>query len=221
MPFAWAGRMWSTDQVTYDAHPNEVPDLLMEQAQRGLSILWPDDYVAPDGSMPGRVKAVADHPKTTPTNPIERALAAERESALATSRAIAAEREVVEMRSTYEARIGEVRRDLTAARERVDELTRAVSDAEKRAVAAVERAQDADRAIGEAVARVRAEHSADVDTLMAQHASEVEALSAERDRLTAANAALTAEMERLTAPTATAAPVKKAPRKPDADAPTG
>ena len=218
VPFAWAGRAWPSIPVDYDAHRNEVADFLADGAARGLSIVWPEDYVAPDGSMPGRVtikpvEAVAD------MSPHDRALAAEREAALARSQAMAAEREIRTQVSRHDEAIGVFKRDLAERDERIVLLQRAVTEAEQRAVAAIERAASVDATVAETVARMQREREGAIDTLRAEHDADMTALAVERDRLAASNAALTAEIDKLTAPAGKAPkPAKPAPAPTDAPA---
>lgn len=210
VPFPWAGRAWPPTPTEYDAHPNEIRDFLA--APGSLHVIWPEDYVAPDGSMPGRVKVVA-HAEPPPVNLNDRVVAAEREAARANSAVMAAEREIADMRSRHAESLADRDRQILDAREYHAKIAASHQDAEKRVLAAMEQLSDAESNYTAAIAKVRAEHAGEVDTLRAKFEADVGVLSAERDRLAAQVAALTAELDKQTAPPT--APAKK--QKPTAD----
>lgn len=195
VPFPWAGRAWAPEEVEYDAHPNEVRDFMA--APRGaLVVTWPEDYVAPDGTMPGRV-VVAMAPQATPVSPAERLQHAEREAASARAGLIAAESEIAAMRARHTEEVRNLRGQLADVAERSGDAAKAIAEAEQRVVAAMQNADKAERDHRSALADVQARHVAEIDSLRAAHAEEMAKTLAEHDR---AMSTLTAELDRATAP---------------------
>lgn len=212
--FPWAGHLWPIESVTYDAHPNEVRDFLAAPPS-SLMVSWPDDYVAPDGSMPGRVVVAAVHEtNTAPTSIEDRLAIAERDATRAKGEAIAAEREMSALRSTMAAAARDKDQLVAEAVERSRSLALSVQEAEQRAVAAVEKLAQTETEVAATIERIRREHRGVIDTMEAKHAEEIAQVHVERERLTASVVALTTEIDKLTspapaAPTTTSAPAKK------------
>lgn len=197
VPVGWAGRMWPTEPTKLDASPNEVLDLL-KAPPHALYVEWPEDYVAPDGSMPGRVSLTAPPKTEQPVqSAADRVARSEQEAARSKSAAMAAERELLESRTLHAAAIHDVETRLNTICIEVSEANKRAAAAEARAVAAVGHAEDIERGHADVLSRLRAEHAGELDTLRAQHAAEFAKLTAEHDvTLTQ----LTAELDKATAP---------------------
>lgn len=204
VPVGWAGRMWPTEPTKHVATPNEVLDLL-KAPPHALHVEWPPEYVAPDGSMPGRVSLTAPAPKADQPvqSAADRVVHAEQDAARAKSAAMAAERELLESRSIHAAQLHDAETRLnTAAIELSDANKRAVA-AEQRAMAAVAHAEEVERGHADVITKIRAEAAGELDTLRAQHAGEIARLTAEHD---VTLAQLTAELDKATAPKRKASP---------------
>jgi len=196
VPFGWAGRMWPTEPEVHDASPNEVLDLLKAPPQ-SLHVVWPEAYVAPDGTMPGRVSITAPKAEAPVLSPAERLQHAEHDATRARAAAMATEREFGDYRRQMVGEQALMRAEVANAKDSAAEAERRAAAADARAEAAVGHAEDIERGHADVITKIREGHAGELDTLRAQHAAELAQLVAEHDRTVAM---LTAELDKATAP---------------------
>lgn len=195
VPVGWAGRGWPNVETVHDAVPNEVLDLL--KAPQSLVVTWPEDYVAPDGSMPGRVSLVTPSSTAPAATAEERVARAETDTLRAKAAALASEREIAEQRLHHAEELRDLRSTTADA---VASATRAANEldaANKRADAAMRHAEEIEKGTAKLLEVRAREHAGAIDTLAAQHLGEISVLRAEHERTVLG---LQADLEKATAP---------------------
>lgn len=200
-PVSWAGRSWGIEPTPHDAVPAEVHDLL--RAPPSLHVQWPEDFVAPDGSMPGKRK-MATHEASPLLTSADRVAAAEAQAKSALTTAQATETAFATYRSKAEAETGELRRALEEQTARAADLGTQVSGSTLTSTAAKDAAEAQAKAHAQQIEALNAQHRGELDTLRAQHETALNALTLAHEAKLAESVAmvteLTGELEKLTSP---------------------
>jgi chromosome segregation ATPase len=174
LPFGWAGRSWPNEPVTFDANANDAKDLLKAPPQN-LHVTWPVDYVAHDGTMPGRVSHTAPKPAAPALTPAERLLTAEKDAATARASALATEREFKEYRAKIVNEQSLMRAEVENAKSALTSAQAEAAAANARAAAAIEHATSLERGQAEALTKVQEAHVREMEQAHAEHDAELTA----------------------------------------------
>ena len=197
VPFPWAGRTWTNEPTEVDVCPNMARDLLVAPTHQ-LSVIWPKDYTAPDGSHPGAIEIPKEleHDSTTPAARIT-------QLTLEANRAKSALQDAQADLGGLRIKVADLEKGIRSRDVELEVLSKKEpahsADLERLLIIAKDDAEKAVRDQETAIRHLKAQHLGELDTLKSQHQIEVNSLCEEYTRQIAR---LNADLERATAPSA-------------------